>query len=97
MFRVHSYVTKAVSRTPPADAVETDPRGILFYWKSKKLERYDVNTLYFAPLRFSRKGMVRSSFNIQYQSTGIGSLSLLVEIEPRRSIRGVFSCNIDTF
>ena len=37
--------------------------------------------------------MVRSSFNSQYQSTGVGSLSLLVEIEPIQSIRGVFSCN----
>ena len=26
------------SKWPLADAVETDPRGILFYWKSKKLE-----------------------------------------------------------
>ena len=72
------------------DAVEIDPRGILFYWKSKKLERHDVNILCFAQLQFARKGMVRSSFNIQYQSTRISSLSLLVEIEPRRSIRGVF-------
>ena len=37
------------------------------------------------------KGMVSSYFNIQYQSTGVGSLSLLDEIELRRSIRGVFS------
>ena len=37
--------------------------------------------------------MVCSSLNIQYQSTGVGSLPLLVETEPRRSIRGVFPCN----
>ena len=32
------------------------------------------------------EGMVSSSFNIQYQSTGVGSLSLLDEIEPRQSV-----------
>ena len=34
--------------------------------------------------------MVRSSFNIQYQSTGIGSLSSLREIELRRNVQGLF-------
>ena len=34
--------------------------------------------------------MVHSSFNIQYQSTGIGPLPSLSEIELRRSIRGLF-------
>ena len=32
--------------------------------------------------------MVSSSINIQYQSTEVGSLSLLDEIEPRQSVRG---------
>ena len=35
------------------------------------------------------EGMVFSSFNIQYQSTGIGSLSSLNEIELKRSLRGL--------
>ena len=32
------------------------------------------------------EGMVSSSFNIQYQSTGVGLLSLLDEIELRQSV-----------
>ena len=38
---------------------------------------------------------VCSSINIQYQSTGVGSLSLLGKIELRRSIRGGISCRTD--
>ena len=41
--------------------------------------------------------MVRSSFNIQYQSTGIGSLSSLDEIELKRSVRGLFLSTYGTF
>ena len=36
--------------------------------------------------------MVSSSFNIQYQSTGVGSLSLLDEVKPRQSVWGLFYC-----
>ena len=36
------------------------------------------------------KGMVSSSFNIQYQRTGIGSLSSLDKIELKRSLGGLF-------
>ena len=35
--------------------------------------------------------MVCSSFNIQYQSTGVGSLPSLSEIELRRTVQGLFS------
>ena len=35
--------------------------------------------------------MVRSSLNIQYQSTGVGSLPSLSEIELIRTVRGLFS------
>ena len=38
--------------------------------------------------------MVRSSFSIQYQSTGIGSLPILSEIGPRQLVRGVALYNI---
>ena len=38
--------------------------------------------------------MVCSSFNIQYQSTGVGSLPSLSEIELRRTVRGLFSYSI---
>ena len=63
----------------------------IFYQKLKKLERYDVHTLYFAPLQFSRKGMVCNSINIQYSSTGIGSLLSLSEIDLIWTIWGLFS------
>ena len=36
--------------------------------------------------------MMSSSFNIQYQSTGVGSLSLLDKIEPTQSLLGLFQC-----
>ena len=79
------------------DAVETRRNGILFYWKSKKLEQYNGTILYFAPLQFARKGMVRGSFNIEYQSTRAGSLPSLVKIEVRRSVRGLFLSTYGTF
>ena len=41
--------------------------------------------------------MVCSSFNIQYKSTGIGSLSLLDEIEFIRSLRCLFLSPYGTF
>ena len=38
--------------------------------------------------------MVCSSVNIEYQSTGVGSLPSLSEIEVRRLVRGVSLCNM---
>ena len=77
--------------------VESHSSGILFYKKLKKLERYDVNTLYSAPLRFIRQECVHSSFNIQYQSTWVDPLPSLSEIELRRSVRGLFPSSYGTF
>ena len=85
------------SKCPLDDAVESHRSGILFYWKLKKLERYEVDSLYFAPLQFPRLKWSCSSFNIQYQSTGVGSLPSTDEIELIQIVWGVFSRKHDTF
>ena len=41
--------------------------------------------------------MVRSSLNVQYQSTGIGSLPSLDEIQLEQSIQGLFLSTYGTF
>ena len=58
---------------------------------------YDVFTLYYDQLRFVQTGMVCSSFNIQYQSTGVDSLPSLDEFGLERSIRGFFLSTYGTF
>ena len=75
------------------DVIESHQSGILFYWELKKLQW----CLYFAPPLIFKTGMVRSSFNIWYQSTGNGSLPSLSEIELRQSIWGVFLFNKGSF
>ena len=55
------------------------------------------NYFWFCSTAIFYTGIVCSSFNIQYKSTGVGLLSSLDEIRLRRTIRSVFSCNIGTF
>ena len=61
------------------DAVESHQSGLFLYWNLKKLQQYDVNMLYFAPLWFSRQewAVSPSTFNIKAQ--GLAWFISLVE------------------
>ena len=53
------HVTTWMVKIQPLDAkVENQPTDIIFYWKLKKLQLYDVNNLYFDQLQFFKTGMV---------------------------------------
>ena len=52
-------------------------------YRGKKIQKKATTTKKF-------KGMVSNSFNIQYQRTGIDSLSSLDEIELKQNVRGLF-------
>ena len=81
------------TKWPLGSMLETHPSGILSYWKIKKLQQYDVIFIFCSTAIF----LVCSSFNIQYQSTGIGSMPSLSEIELKRSVRGLFLSTYGTF
>ena len=57
---------------------------------------YNKTAFVFCSTAIYQTGVVHSFLNIQYQSTGLGSLPLLIEIQLRRSIRVVFSWQYGT-
>ena len=65
------------------------PRGILLYWKFKKITGIHGNyvVVVFSSTVVFKPGMGCSFFNIQYQSAGAGSLPSMSEIELRQSIQ----------
>ena len=58
---------------------------------------YNCTCFVFCSTSIFKPWTVCSSFNIQYQSTGIGSLSLLDKIESIRSLRRLFLSLYGTF
>ena len=75
------------------DVVETHPSGILFQLKSKKLQQYVVNSLYFDKLQFSKQEwsvVAPSIFNIKTREL-VHCIHSLYEVELRQSLWVVFS------
>ena len=74
------------------DAFESHANGLLVC-TIRDIYFFDFDQLQF----FRQERSVCSSFSIQYQSTEVGSLPSLSEIELRRSVRGLFLSTYGTF
>ena len=74
------------------DVVETHPSGILFQLKSKKLQQYVVNSLYFDKLQFSKQewSVAPSIFNIKTRELG-HCIHSLYGVKLRQNLWVVFS------
>ena len=71
-----------------------------YFIKYEKVMSYIVNMfvfIHFDFLAYTACVIVCSSFNIQYQSTGVGPLSSLGKIRPRRRARTEFIIGYGTF